>query len=286
MAWFEHLNISPLCQSIIIDQVQSLALEQKHIIQCGVNYGKNAFTIYRRNPNMHMLLFTTKGRGILNTPDKQWDLQPGHVIYVPPGYENGFDINPDDNSDRLWNMAWVMLEQHSHWDQRLPHEITDHPSQSGELLFQTINCLQQALCLSYPLADQLSTNITEQICLLITNRAAPYSPLSLQRLEHVFQQAKRQLHHPWQVKDLAALYPCSEPHLHRLCQQYYNHAPIARLTHLRMEHAAGLLTTTSWPIQHISDFCGYPNPTNFSTRFKIWSSFSPRQFRTRFQTKS
>ena len=34
MAWFEHLNISPQCQSIIIDQVQSLALEQKHIIQC------------------------------------------------------------------------------------------------------------------------------------------------------------------------------------------------------------------------------------------------------------
>ncbi|MEC6897142.1 AraC family transcriptional regulator [Photobacterium piscicola] len=286
MAWFEHLNISPQCHSIIIDQVQSLALEQKHIIQCGINYGKEAFTLYRRNPDMHMLLFTLKGRGILNTPAKQWDLQPDHVIYVPPGYENGFDINPNENHDLIWDMAWVMLEQQSYWDQRLPHEITYYPTQSGSLLFQTIGCLQQALCLGYPLADQLSANITEQLCLLVVNRTSPHSPLALQRLERVFQHAKQQLHHPWQVKDLAALYPCSEPHLHRLCQQYYSQAPMARLTHLRMEHAAGLLTTTSWPIQHISDFCGYPNPTNFSTRFKSWSSFSPRQFRSRFQSES
>lgn len=286
MAWFEHLNISPQCHSIIIDQVQSLALEQKHIIQCGINYGKEAFTLYRRNPDMHMLLFTLKGRGILSTPAKKWDLQPDYVIYVPPGYENGFDINPNENPALIWDMAWVMLEQQSYWDQRFPHEITYYPTQSGSLLFQTIGCLQQALCLGYPLADQLSANITEQLCLLVANRTSPHSPLALQRLERVFQHAKQQLHHPWTVKDLAALYPCSEPHLHRLCQQYYSQAPMARLTHLRMEHAAGLLTTTSWPIQHISDFCGYPNPTNFSTRFKRWSSFSPRQFRARFQHRS
>lgn len=283
MGYIDTFTISPKCQSIIIDQVQSIELEKQKILQCGINYGKEAFSIYRRSPDMYMLLYTTGGKGLLKTSIGEWVLETGSVIYVPPGYENGFVINPDDNPDLIWDVAWVMLEKHNRWDESLPHDITYQDSRSGSLLFKTIICLSESLNFNYPMGDALCKSITEQICLLVNTQTAPHSPKALTRLEHVYQHTKSQLHHPWQVSDLAALYPCSEPHFHRLCQQYYQQSPIAYLTQIRMEHAAGLLTTTTWPIQHISDLCGYPNPTNFSTRFKNWSSFTPRQFRTKFK---
>ncbi|WP_422767545.1 AraC family transcriptional regulator [Photobacterium leiognathi subsp. mandapamensis] len=281
----DTFTISPKCQSIIIDQIQSIELERHKILQCGINYGKEAFSIYRRNPEMYMLLYTTKGKGLIKTPEKEWPLEAGSVIYIPPAQENCFIINPEDNETLEWDVAWVMLESNSHWDKSLPHDVHYNDSQSCDLLFKTITCLNDALSFRYPLGDALCRSITEQICLLVENRSTSHAPKALTRLEHVFQQTKSQLHHPWQVSDLAKLYPCSEPHFHRLCQQYFQQSPIAHLTQIRMEHAAGLLTTTNWSIQHISDLCGYPNPTNFSTRFKAWSRFTPRQFRSQFQPK-
>ncbi|ETX21658.1 bacterial regulatory helix-turn-helix s, AraC family protein [Vibrio parahaemolyticus IDH02640] len=48
---------------------------------------------------------------------------------------------------------------------------------------------------------------------------------------------------------------------------------------MRMEYAARLLRSTEWPIQHIGEIVGYPTSANFSTRFKAWSSMTPREFR-------
>ncbi|WP_369526237.1 AraC family transcriptional regulator [Photobacterium leiognathi] len=80
---------------------------------------------------------------------------------------------------------------------------------------------------------------------MVENRSTSHAPKATHSLRACLSTDQSQLHHPWQVSDLAKLYPCSEPHFHRLCQQYFQQSPIAHLTQIRMEHAAGLLTTTN-----------------------------------------
>jgi AraC-like DNA-binding protein len=99
------------------------------------------------------------------------------------------------------------------------------------------------------------------------------------RLNKAFERVQQQLHKDWSIDSLASLIPCSAPHLHRLCQQYFGHSPKVHLTRMRMEYAARLLSATDWPIQQVSEIVGYPNPANFSTRFKTWSEMTPRQYR-------
>ncbi|PSW06194.1 AraC family transcriptional regulator [Photobacterium lipolyticum] len=291
MSWPEYFQISDLCRTTTIDQGQLVALEKHSIIQCGVNYARDSFTIYRRNPNMHMLLFTCCGEGWLETPVRKWQLEPGSVIYVPPGYANGFGMNQggieggnmSKNEINIWDIAWVMLSDNGEWQNMMPNEVTYSKTQCGDMLRKTIDCLHQSMSLPYPVGNQLGDSLVEQIRLLVSHRLPTSMPVSLQRLEKVFGRAKEQFHRSWQVSELAELHPCSEPHFHRLCQQFYGHGPMAHLTRLRMEYAARLLSATDWPIQHICELSGYPNPANFSTRFKKWSSLTPREFRQRFR---
>ncbi|CAG20160.1 MULTISPECIES: AraC family transcriptional regulator [Photobacterium] len=293
MSWPEYYEISDQCRTTTIDQGQLMALEKHQIVQCGVNYARQSFTVYRRNPNMHMLLFTCCGEGWLETPVRKWTLESGSVIHVPPGSANGFGITQkekdadnetlDAENENTWDIAWVMLSDNGEWAKTMPNEVTYSKTQCADMLRKTIDCLHQSMSLPYPVGNQLGDNLVEQIRLLVTNRLPTSMPISLQRLEKVFDRAKEQLHRQWSVAELAALHPCSEPHFHRLCQQYYCHSPIAHLTRLRMEYAARLLSATEWPIQHISESSGYPNPANFSTRFKKWSSLTPREFRQRFK---
>ncbi|MGF1717630.1 helix-turn-helix transcriptional regulator [Photobacterium chitinilyticum] len=283
MGWPEYFEISDQCRSTIVDQAQLVALEKHQIVQCGINYARDSFTIYRRNPNMHMLLFTCCGKGWLDTPSRKWQLIPNSVIYVPPGHENGFGIELDDNNTESWDVAWVMLASGGIWENTLPHDITYSDTRCADLLRKSIDCLHQSMSLPYPVGHELGENLVEQIRLLVSHRLPTSSPTSLQRLEKVFARAQEQFHRNWQVSELAALHPCSEAHFHRLCQQYYGHGPMSHLTRLRMEYAARLLSSTEWPIQHICELSGYPNPANFSTRFKKWSSLTPREFRQRFK---
>lgn len=277
MEWPEYYQISETTEQEVVDQSHLLDLEQHGIVQCGISKCHEDFTIFRRNPAKHMLLFTCEGFGWLETPDKRWRLEPDSVIFVPAGCANGLGIEGE-----YWKIAWLFLTPHPQWQDLIGEHISHSTTRCASILYNSIQCLVQSLSLPFPIGNQIGSSIVEQINLMISHRMPSSAPPAQQRLDSVFQTAHRQLHKDWKVSDLAALYPCSEPHFHRLCQKYFGHSPMAHLTRLRMEHASRLMTTTDWPIQHISEAIGYPNPANFSTRFKKWSNMTPREFKKRF----
>ncbi|MGF1764588.1 AraC family transcriptional regulator [Aliivibrio kagoshimensis] len=277
MEWPEYFHISETTEQDVIDQSHLLSLEHHHILQCGIGRCHEDFTIFRRNPNMHMLIFTRSGKGWLETPDERWSLEPDSVICVPAGNANGFGIEGD-----YWEMSWVFLAAHHSWSELVSDKIYYSSTRSASLLNDSIRCLIQSLSLPYPVGNEIGSKIVEQIALMISYRMPTSVPKPLQKLEQVFQLCQKQLHRDWSVTELAQLYPCSEPHFHRLCRRYLGHSPMAHLTRMRMEHASRLMTTTDWPIQIISEAVGYPNSANFSTRFKKWSQMNPREFKKRF----
>lgn len=84
---------------------------------------------------------------------------------------------------------------------------------------------------------------------------------------------------PWSLAALARLAHCSGEHLRRLCRRQLGRSPMQQVTHLRIRHAAGLLTGSDLKLEAIADAVGYANPFVFSNMFKRWTGWRPSDYR-------
>ncbi len=277
MVWPEHLYISEKSKQLIIDHSQLYALELNQITQCGYTDACETFDISRSNPEKQIVLFSIHGSGIVTTPNSEHHLTANTVIYLPAHIPHRITLN----SER-WDSCWMIIEPQGHLAEQLPNGVQFQDSANAGLVKKIIDCIHHSMHSGYPLEQQMTALQVEQLRLLVTHRLPSAMTNGQIRLQKVFQRVQQQLHRNWSIADLAAIHPCSEPHFHRLCQQHLGRTPMAQLTHLRMEHASRMLISSDYPIQHICESIGYPNPANFSTRFKKWSTLTPRQYRQRF----
>ena len=270
----ERYEISEKTHQEFVDQSHVLAFEELGIVQCGTASCREFFSVYRKNQQKHMLLFTVRGKGWLESGGCRYILEPGSCITVPSGIENGFGIE-----EETWQIAWIFLSPDKHWENIVSDEISYTLSPAAEVVSSCIHTLLRSIALPIDLGGAIANHSVAQIEFLINAPVPNHQSRNLVRLKRVFDNVQKQLHKEWNVHELANLFPCSEPHFHRLCQRYYSHSPMTHIMRMRMEYAARLLKSSDWSIQHIGEIVGYPNAANFSTRFKAWSGMTPRQFK-------
>lgn len=270
----ERYEISEKTHQEFVDQSHVLAFEELGIVQCGTASCRDFFSVYRKNQQKHMLLFTVRGKGWLESGGCRYILEPGSCITVPSGIENGFGIE-----EETWQIAWIFLSPDKHWENIVSDEISYTLSPAAEVVSSCIHTLLRCIALPIDLGGAIANHSVAQIEFLINAPVPKHQSRNLVRLRRVFDNVQKQLHKEWNVHELANLFPCSEPHFHRLCQRYYSHSPMTHIMRMRMEYAARLLKSSDWSIQHIGEIVGYPNAANFSTRFKAWSGMTPRQFK-------
>ena len=270
----ESLWISDKTEHEFIDYHHVLELERFGFIQCGIAHCRELFTIQRTNMHKHMLLYTVKGKGWLKSATQQFALEPGSLAVVPAGIINTFGIEQED-----WQIAWVFLDPSKNWQGLVNASIDYHLTSVTEAVYAAVLLLLRARMTPIKISGEIVKVTTAQLSLLV-KASLDHSLSSKQlRLKRVFDDAQRQLHREWDVEQLAALFPCSSPHFHRLCKQYFGHSPVAYLTKMRMEYASRLLLSTDWAVAHIGELVGYTVLANFSARFKVWSGQTPRQYR-------
>ncbi|CAK3503158.1 AraC family transcriptional regulator [Vibrio crassostreae] len=270
----ERYEISEKTHQEFVDQSHVLAFEEIGIVQCGTASCRDFFSVYRKNQQKHMLLYTVRGKGWLESEGCRYILEPGACITVPAGVENGFGIE-----EETWQIAWIFLSPDKQWENVVSDEVSYTLSPAAEVVSSCIHTLLRSIALPIDLGGAIAIHSVAQIEFMINAPVPQQQSRNLIRLRRVFDSVQKQLHKEWNVHELANLFPCSEPHFHRLCQRYYSHSPMTHIMRMRMEYAARLLRSSDWSIQHIGEIVGYPNAANFSTRFKAWSGMTPRQFK-------
>ncbi|MGF1753611.1 AraC family transcriptional regulator [Vibrio makurazakiensis] len=270
----EHYEISDKTHQEFIEQSHVLGLEERGIVQCGTASCREFFSVYRKHQQKHMLLFTVRGKGWLESGNCRYVLEPGSCITVPAGIENGFGIE-----EETWQISWIFLSPEKHWENVVTDEVTYTLSPAAEVVTACIHTLLRSISLPINLGGEIAIHSVAQIEAIINAPIPQEQSRNSVRLRRVFENVQKQLHKEWTVQELAGLFPCSEPHFHRLCQQYFSRGPMNHIMRMRMEYAARLIRSSDWSIQHIGEIVGYPNAANFSTRFKAWSGMTPRQFK-------
>ena len=270
----EKYEISESTHQEFVDQSHVLAFQELGIVQCGTATCRDFFSVYRKNQQKHMLLFTVRGKGWLESGACRYVLEPGSCISVPAYVENGFGIE-----EETWQIAWVFLSADKKWTNVIGSEVNYSLTPAAEVIASCIHTLLRSISLPIDLGGKIAIHSVAQIEAIVNAPIPQEQSRNSIRLRRVFDNVQKQLHKEWNVKELASLFPCSEPHFHRLCQQYHSHSPMEHIMRMRMEYGARLLRSSDWSIQHIGEIVGYPNAANFSTRFKAWSGMTPRQFK-------
>jgi AraC-like DNA-binding protein len=271
--------ISPKCQQKVLGQEDLAALAEQQIIQCGTCIAKELFTIERPDPDFFTLLFTFSGTGKVTTLNDDWELEPGSLLVLPPHVANTIALANEE-----WQLAWMMLSPSSPLMNHLPIRIQLLHMPYGELLQNSIDGLVLAQTMPALAHSKIQPLLVAQM-MQVLNASLSESPIQSRqalRLKQVFEQIEKQLDCDWTVEKMAELAHFSAPHFHRLCKQFYQQSPLQHVISLRMKHAKRLLSGTDWPIQDIAELVGYPELTNFSTRFRKAHGTSPRDFRRSF----
>ena len=98
-------------------------------------------------------------------------------------------------------------------------------------------------------------------------------------MAELWEQVDSQLNRDWSTQSLAAAMHVSIGHLHRICREVCECAPMEMVVKLRMRRAEHLLRRTDLPFYSIAANVGYDSPNAFSRAFKRYAGLSPRAFR-------
>ena len=109
---------------------------------------------------------------------------------------------------------------------------------------------------------------------------AAHSPFSDLILEHIAAEMQEKYMYKLSLKEFAGKYYLNTAYLGQLFIHKYGVSFHEYLTQVRMEKAAVLLTSTSYPISRIAEMCGIPNNTYFHRRFRKHFGCTPMEYRS------
>ncbi|MDF4746053.1 AraC family ligand binding domain-containing protein, partial [Vibrio parahaemolyticus] len=176
----ERYAISEKTYQEFIDHSRVLALEERGIVQCGIATCRDFFSVYRKNQKKHMLLYTVRGKGWLESGACRYDLEPGSLITVPAGVENGFGIEEEP-----WQIAWLFLATDREWP-ILECDVRYQLSSTPEVMYACIQTLLRSINLPIDYGGAVGEHSVAQLELMLNMPPSESISRSQLRLRRVF----------------------------------------------------------------------------------------------------
>ena len=98
-------------------------------------------------------------------------------------------------------------------------------------------------------------------------------------LASVIAAVRRDIHHGWRVREMAAVAGLSSTQLERLCRRTMGIPPQKLLQRLRLEHAVQLITRTEMSIGEVAAECGFYDQASFTRQFRSVLGLTPGAYR-------
>lgn len=255
---------------------------EARILEGGYSILDDGFWVQRiANRGFHVLVLSISGTGeFLMSDGTTFLLEPGKAFLSSPTGQAHLEKT---HGSELWHCIWLNIDKANSWDvpaiddwklydfyqdQNLSKHFLgaifeghyhDHYSPLAEDFYAQLFLITLKRCLGWT-EEQHSLHYRKQFSLL-------------------WQRVASQLTKPWDIDQLCKEMNLSKAHLTRLCLELYQMSPGLRVRSIKMGQAKVLIENTAASFTTVAEQLGFSSPSAFSTAFKRFYGYSPRQLR-------
>jgi AraC-like DNA-binding protein/quercetin dioxygenase-like cupin family protein len=255
----------------IANYARSSLLDQYEIFHLGIVSADAKYRVSRvQSPYTHFLACLS-GEATLWSNGRRYRLEPGAACLLPKGSSHA-----DQTSGKHpWRFCYVCYLDHGHekgFRGLSDSVVAEYDPLSLRNIIETLRheCLRDS---DVDCQRQL-LGLAHHLVLRFASRHLPDD-----RLKHLWQRVAAAPAEDWHLDRLELVAHCHREHLRRLTRRHFGRSPVQQVTFIRMQHAATLLRSTTWTLQHIAGEVGYTDAFSFSAAFKHWFKICPTQYR-------
>jgi len=273
---------SPECREHYIPRrsPRAATMEKKGIAEAGITEAFPGYEIGRVSPPFHLLLYTTRGRGRIQSPRRRLTVGQEEALIIPAG--SPFNYRPYRGP---WTFVWFHLMETEPWSRLRGHDpIVQGTALTAPLEKSMVEYLREShgTNLYSPRAAGLHAELIALYIERESRQISLWGGNDVQaRLDRLWDRVNEDPGGAWNVADMARELHVSIPHLHRLVQASSGTSPKKMVARLRMERAQDLLTILDCKVSVVAEMVGYQNEFAFSVAFKRFSGMTPSAFRRR-----
>lgn len=292
---FSHCSLSEMINKTKYHIVPDLLIDlQKqrplsydlYLTECGeIEVAQD--TLWRSLSNLehYLLMYCTKGSGIIQISGDQISISSNQYIIIPPG--EGFKFYSEMNVNTRFLVAYFNGIKAQNMEKEFALVRNLIPSVNNmvanrEMLFDEIfnnlgkgyyekNLEYVNFCFSHLLATFIYANKTSED---MDNESSPL-------VQNAINYLSKNLHKKLTLAKLAHEVGYSPTYLSTLFKKHTNYSPISYFSHLKVLKACEYLDYTKLKIKEISFKLGYTDPYYFTRDFTKKMGISPRNYRNR-----
>lgn len=269
--WKDDVFLAPECRERFLVLSDVPEMKQFDIFMAGLAQLKNGYVVERSSPDVHTVLVTLEGAGVLTTPECTLEIGINTVTFLPAGKPFRFELN---DQSKQWNMVWLLLNNVERWNSVAKSYRPVINFDSAESVWSLTSLIHKEI----DGRSAFRTMMLSELVKLLSNVEIDLSDTQM-RVLSMLNTMESQLHLDWSVTDIAASVFLSTEQLNRVVKQIVGMTPREYLINLRMKKAADLLGNKDWSIKMIALRLGYQDPNNFTHRFRKFYGISPRRYR-------
>ncbi len=276
--WKDDVYLSEACKERFLTLCDIPEWQRSDVFMAGLAELEQGYFVERESMDVHTLIFTLEGGGILTTPYGEERLEPNSLAVLPTNTSFRIELDTEIGD---WKMVWLLPRPTQKWQ----HLVTINKNRNGRRHFvndypqcEQIWSLLMLLHNEIGGRESFRRLLVNETSRLLAGFEAPVKH-SLSRVQSLFYDVESQLHLNWTVSGMAKMCFISEEQFNRLCKQSFGMSPRTKLIQLRMDKAAELLRYRDWSIAMIANRLGYKDQYNFTHRFKKYFGDSPSAYR-------
>ncbi|MGN0478431.1 MAG: helix-turn-helix domain-containing protein [Hominenteromicrobium sp.] len=225
----------------------------------------------------HLVLITTKGRGVLRLEGREYNLTAGTIAFIPRGLPNSY-FTP---ANGLWEFYWLhpygdaashFLDVAAPMGSYLAQFEPDYEYQQRmETLMQL--CTQRERGAEWLISQQLSELLHHMVIQL--SRKPDQETLSVRAIRYM----KNHFREPVTLDEIAQSLFVSTEHFIRAFKKETGCTPHQYLTRYRLLNAVQMLEFSDRRVEEIAEKTGFSSSGSFISNFRREYGCTPLQYR-------
>lgn len=269
--WNDEVYLAAECEERFLVASDIAEMKQYDIFMAGLAHLKEGYRVERSRPDIHTVLVTLEGAGVLSTDEGVFDILPNTITVLPSEKPFCFELAYPRKS---WKMVWLLLHSSDTWTNLLRINRPVIHFDACESIWSLTSLIYREIGGRSAFRNMMLSELAKVLSSVTANISDTHM-----RVLSVLNSVESQLHLDWKVSTIAELTFLSEEQLNRVVKQLVGMSPRDYLLTLRMKKATDLLSHKDWSIAMIALRLGYKDPNNFTHRFKKHFGKPPTHYR-------